>query len=120
MTAGARRAALVAVFFVVAAATIFRHEMWMDELNTWDVVRDATGLGSLFANMHLEVHPALWYLALFPLTRVTADPRSMQLLHLLILCLKLFLLGQYKIAKPLLDALLEANRSHLPRFFNRG
>jgi len=29
------------------------------------------------------------------------------------------LVGQYKIAKPLLDALLEANRSHLPRFFNR-
>jgi hypothetical protein len=84
VTPAARRAALVAVFFAIAAATIFRHEMWMDELNTWDVVRDATGLGSLFANMHLEVHPALWYLALYPLTRVTADPRSMQLLHLLI------------------------------------
>ena len=27
------------------------------------------------------------------------------------------LVGQYKIAKPLLDALLEANRAHLPRFF---
>jgi hypothetical protein len=75
---------LVAAFFVIAAATIVRHEMWMDELNTWDVVRDATGLDSLFANMHLEVHPALWYLALYPLTRVTADPRSMQILHLLI------------------------------------
>jgi 6-phospho-beta-glucosidase len=30
------------------------------------------------------------------------------------------LVGQYKIAKPLLDALLEANRAHLPRFFIRG
>jgi hypothetical protein len=84
VTAGSRRALLVALFFVIAAATIFRHEMWMDELNTWDVVRDATGLGSLFENMHLEVHPALWYLALYPLTRITADPRAMQLLHLLI------------------------------------
>src|SRR5207247_1203509 len=27
------------------------------------------------------------------------------------------LVGQYKIAKPLLNALLEANRAHLPRFF---
>jgi 6-phospho-beta-glucosidase len=27
------------------------------------------------------------------------------------------LVGQYKIARPLLDALLEANRHHLPRFF---
>ena len=29
------------------------------------------------------------------------------------------LIGQYKIARPLLDALLEANRQHLPRFFTR-
>jgi hypothetical protein len=84
VTPAARRAVLVALFFAIAAATIFRHEMWMDELNTWDVVRDATGLGSLFANMHLEVHPALWYLALYPVTRLTADPRAMQLLHLFI------------------------------------
>jgi hypothetical protein len=84
VTPPARRAALLAGFFAIAAVTIFRHEMWMDELNTWDVVRDASGLDSLFANMHLEVHPALWYLALYPLTRLTTDPRSMQLLHLLI------------------------------------
>jgi hypothetical protein len=84
VTARRSRAAVVAFFFLVAAATIFRHEMWMDELNTWDVVRDATGLGSLFANMHLEVHPALWYLLLYPLTRLTPDPRAMQLLHLAI------------------------------------
>lgn len=28
------------------------------------------------------------------------------------------LVAQYKVARPLLDALLEANRAHLPRFFN--
>jgi hypothetical protein len=84
VTPAARRAALLAIFFAIAAATIFRHEMWMDELNTWDVVRDATGLDGLFANMHLEVHPALWYLALYPVTRLTADPRAMQFVHLLI------------------------------------
>jgi 6-phospho-beta-glucosidase len=27
------------------------------------------------------------------------------------------LVGQWQIAEPLLDALLDANRSHLPRFF---
>ena len=30
------------------------------------------------------------------------------------------LVRQYPIAAPLLDALLEANRSHLPRFFPEG
>jgi 6-phospho-beta-glucosidase len=27
------------------------------------------------------------------------------------------LVGDYRVAQPLLDALLEANREHLPRFF---
>jgi 6-phospho-beta-glucosidase len=30
------------------------------------------------------------------------------------------LVGDYRVAQPLLDALLEANRDHLPRFFGRG
>ena len=30
------------------------------------------------------------------------------------------LVGRYRVAAPLLDALLEANRAHLPRFFGKG
>lgn len=30
------------------------------------------------------------------------------------------LVGRYRVAAPLLDALLEANRAHLPRFFRKG
>jgi 6-phospho-beta-glucosidase len=30
------------------------------------------------------------------------------------------LVGDYRVAQPLLDALLEANREHLPRFFGKG
>jgi len=75
---------LVAVYVAVVAPTIFRHEMWHDELNSWDVARDAHSLGGLFANMHFEAHPAIWYLCLYAITRVTTDPRAMQLFHLLI------------------------------------
>ena len=41
-------------------------------------------LGGLFANMHGESHPALWYLLLYPLTRLTTDPRAMQVLNLVV------------------------------------
>ena len=58
--------------------------MWHDELNSWDVARDAHSLSGLFANMHFESHPALWYLCLYAVTRFTADPIAMQALHLLI------------------------------------
>ena len=30
------------------------------------------------------------------------------------------LVGEWAIAEPLLEALLEANRAHLPRFFREG
>jgi hypothetical protein len=75
---------LVATFVAVVAPTILRHEMWHDELNSWDVARDAQNLRGLFANMHLEAHPALWYLCLYAITRFTSDPRAMQALHLIV------------------------------------
>lgn len=80
----AHPAVLVAVFAIVVGATLARHEMWHDELNSWDVARDAHSLPGLFANMHFEAHPALWYLCLYLVTRFTVDPRGMQLLHLVI------------------------------------
>jgi hypothetical protein len=75
---------LVAVYFAVVAPTILRHEMWHDELNSWDVARDAQNLRGLFTNMHLEAHPAIWYLCLYAITRFTSDPLAMQALHLLV------------------------------------
>jgi hypothetical protein len=77
-------ALLVAVFVAVVAPTIARHEMWHDELNSWDVARDAHSLPGLFANMHFEAHPAIWYLCLYVVTRFTSDPLAMQALHLAI------------------------------------
>jgi hypothetical protein len=75
---------LVGAFVAVVAPTIWRHEMWHDELNSWDVARDAHSLAGLFGNMHFEAHPALWYLCLFAITRFTSDPRAMQVFHLLL------------------------------------
>lgn len=55
--------------------------MWMDELNPWLIARDAHSLRELFFNMRFEPHPALWYLCLYAVTRVTSNPIAMQILH---------------------------------------
>src|SRR6185503_4386542 len=55
--------------------------MWLDELNPWDIARDAHSLRDLFYNMRFEPHPRLWYLCLFALTRFTRNPAAMQALH---------------------------------------
>jgi len=72
---------LVILFAAVAATELAHHEMWLDELNPWDIARDAHSLRDLFYNMRFEPHPRLWYLCLFVLTRYTHNPAAMQLLH---------------------------------------
>src|SRR5678816_2568959 len=65
---------LVAMFALIATVVLARHEMWMDELNPWLIARDAHSLRELFFNMRFEPHPALWYLCLYEVTRVTSNP----------------------------------------------
>ena len=72
------------LFVVLGLIGILHHEMWRDELEIWLIARDSHSLGSLFHNMRTEGHPALWYLLVFALTRLSDNPASMQLLHLAI------------------------------------
>src|SRR5262245_59603931 len=52
-----RRHVVVALFATIAAVELAHHEMWLDELNPWDIARDARSLGELFYNARFEPHP---------------------------------------------------------------
>jgi hypothetical protein len=58
--------------------------MWRDEMQAWLVARDSVDVGELLRRIKYEGHPALWYLLLFGVTRVTHHPEAMQALHLVI------------------------------------
>ena len=45
-------------------ALIVTHEPWRDELQALMLAQHSTSLADLFANLHYEGHPALWYLIL--------------------------------------------------------
>lgn len=77
-----RRVLLIAfvVVAVASALTIHAHAMWFDELQAWNIARASSSLPDLFHNLRYEGHPALWYLPLYVLSRVTGDPRAMQAL----------------------------------------
>ena len=77
-------AAVLTVYIAVVAFALDRHAMWRDEMQAWLIARDAAGIGDLLGNLHYEGHPALWYLLLMPLARISTDPRMMQGLHLAI------------------------------------
>ncbi|HUQ38713.1 MAG TPA: hypothetical protein VM030_01040 [Acidimicrobiales bacterium] len=71
---------LLAAAGVTLAVRIVTHEMWFDELQAWSIVRDNSPLGVLRA-LGYESHPPLWYLVLWPVSRLTRDPRAMQVVQ---------------------------------------
>lgn len=78
-----RRFALIitAIFALVAAWGLFRHEPWMDEMQAWQLARSSASLGELFVAKRYEGHPDAWYLLLFAASRVWRDPVAMQVVH---------------------------------------
>lgn len=72
------------LFVLLAVFGLFNHEIWRDEWQAWLIARDSQSLTDLFINLRYEGHPALWHLLLFPLSKITANPWPMQVLHLLI------------------------------------
>ena len=92
---------LTFTYFLVGLFAAFHHEMWRDEIQAWLLARDSTGIFDLLRHMKYEGHPALWHLLLLPITRLTASPIGMQILHLLIATSTVFLVNRYSPLTPL-------------------
>lgn len=75
---------LTLTYAILGLIGILNHAMWRDEINVWLIARDSPDLATLYTNVRYEGHPLLWYLCLFALNRITANPVAMQLFHWLI------------------------------------
>jgi len=70
--------AVLAAYVLVAGTTMLGHEMFRDEIQAWLIARDSSSVADLVRNLRYENQPALWYLLLMPLTRVSRNPVLMQ------------------------------------------
>ena len=86
---------LVFLFLGVSAFTAIYHEMWRDEIQAWLIARDSGSVFELFDHLKYEGHPGLWHLFLMPLTRITHSPVIMQVFHLLITSVTVYLFALY-------------------------
>lgn len=86
---------LAFLFLGVSAFTASHHEMWRDEIQAWLIARDSGSVFELFAHLKYEGHPGLWHLCLMPLTRITHSPVIMQVFHLLIAGIVVYLFVRY-------------------------
>lgn len=72
------------LYFIVGFIGILHHELWLDEAHHWLLARDSTSVSDLMYHTRQEGHPLLWSFMLYGLSRYTANPFWMQLLHLLV------------------------------------
>jgi hypothetical protein len=86
---------LTCVFMVVVAIGLSHHEMWRDELQAWLIALESPTIPSLFQNLRHEGHPALWHLTLWTISRFTASPLAMQVLHGALASCAVFLIAFY-------------------------
>ena len=70
--------AVLLAYVLVLAATLWTHELWGDEIHSWNIARSSQGLIDLLRNSRYEGHPPLWYVVLYTLTRITHDPAAMK------------------------------------------
>ena len=84
---------VTAVYLLYAGFTTYHHEMWRDEMGPWLIARDSGTLLDVFHNIRYDGHPSLWYLLLWPLTRLFSDPQAMQWLNLAICAGAVFLIA---------------------------
>ena len=54
------------------------HCQWADELQAWSLVRESRNLSELQWLLSDDGHPALWYVLLWPLRFLTANPAAQQ------------------------------------------
>jgi len=85
---------VTSLFLLYAGFITFHHEMWRDELQAWLISRDSPSIFAIFQHSRYEGHPLLWFLCLWPLTRLMSNPVVMQWFNLLIVASAVFLIAK--------------------------
>jgi hypothetical protein len=86
---------VVLAFLFIGFLNISHHEMWRDELQPWMVARDSSSINNLFENSRYERHPMLWPLGLFAISRFTARPEAMQVYHMFLAVIAVFIFVRF-------------------------
>jgi len=71
------------------------HEMWRDEFQAWLVASSSKDLPELFSNIKYEGHPIGWFFILFLVSKVTALPTVIQIVHLSVAVFSVYLVFRF-------------------------
>ena len=62
---------LLVVYLIAAGYSVTHHELWGDEIHSWNIAKASFGWRELLANTRYEGHPSAWYVILSTISRFT-------------------------------------------------
>jgi hypothetical protein len=62
---------LLVVYLAAAGYSVAHHELWGDEIHSWNIAKASSGWRELLANTRYEGHPPAWYAILSAISRFT-------------------------------------------------
>lgn len=83
---------LFLIYLVLSLFAILHHEIWFDELHSWNIARNSMTIGDVIANSRYEGHPPVWYVVLWSISRYTTDIGWIQVAQWLIITSAVFVL----------------------------
>jgi hypothetical protein len=86
---------ILGAFVLLGFIGILNHEMWRDEVQAWLIAKDCPDIWTALQIIKYEGHPALWYVCLHFLSKLTPDLFSLQLFHLLIAAVSVFVFAVF-------------------------
>lgn len=85
---------LTGIFVLFSAVLLPEHEPWADEAHVWLVARDLSPL-QIIQQMSFDGTPALWDFVVFPFAHFGAPYIWMQIIHLVIAAIAVFVFVRY-------------------------
>ena len=80
------------LYALISAFAIANHEMWGDEIHSWNIAKGSNSLADLFTNIRYEGHPPAWYLIIWTISKFTHNLVFVQAVHWIIATITVFLI----------------------------
>ena len=87
--------AVFGLYILVAGYTMFHHELWGDEFQSWNIAKSSDTFFDLIHNRRYEGHPPVWYIILWSISKFTHNLVYIQIVHLVIACMVIFVMLFY-------------------------
>jgi hypothetical protein len=78
-------------YFIALAYTMSHHELWGDEIHSWNIAKASLSYSDLISNIRYEGHPPVWYTILWSISKFTHDVSYIKAAQLIIAASVVFL-----------------------------